>query len=197
MHLNKICWATAVSLILWAGIVGMCPAKQVDFVFPAEITLNNVMIAEYAIDQMVEPGDTLRFWINSPGGSVTASIAMYDYLIKLRKDGVRVNTYGTGLLASGATIVLQAGETRYVTPFTLILVHGCQFEGTGNWFKDSWLKWKYRAHKKYVDNIMTDLYICRTHLPRKTIEQIMSRDTWMYAITFKELGFCDKLYIGL
>lgn len=186
-----------VTLLLLLMLSNVVYAKVVNFTFNTEITLATVALSETRISEMVEPGDYLRFWIQSPGGSVSGSIAMYDYLIRLRKDGVKVDTIATGICASGAVIILQAGETRYVTPFSMLLVHGCHMESTGNWFKDKWIAWSERCVKRYIDNIIADLYIVKTKLPRAVIEKIMSKDTWFYAVDFKEFGFADKLYMEL
>ena len=180
-------------------MTGISLAKTVDFHFPVEINQATVMIAESWLDSHVEKGDYLRFWIDSPGGSVTSSIALYDYLIFLRKSGVHVDTIATGLCASGATVVLQAGQTRWVTPFTLLLVHGChtEYDKPANfwqWIDQKYDQYKNKGMKEYIDDDLADLYVIKTKLPRKTIEKILSQDTWFYAIDFKLMGFADKIY---
>ena len=179
-------------------------AKVIDFYFDAEINAKNVAITQIALDGMISdtPSPEVRFWINSPGGSVVSSIALYDYLIRLRKDGVRVDTYATGLCASGATVVLQAGQVRYMTPFTLFMIHGCQTvypepKNTWEWITQKYDNWQGRHMRKFIDDDMRDLYICKTHQPRKRLEKMMEHDCWLHAIDAKELGFVDKLYIGL
>ena len=192
--MKKLCVMILITLLL----VGAGWAKTVDFHFPVEINKASVMITEHFLDRSLEKGDYLRFWIDSPGGSVTSSIALYDYLVSLREQGIRVDTIATGICASGATVVLQAGETRYVTPFTLCLVHGChnEYEKPANfwqWIDQKYEQWKDRGMKKYIDDDLADLYIIKTHQTRKVIDKIMSQDSWFYAVDFKLAGFADKI----
>jgi ATP-dependent protease ClpP protease subunit len=51
--------------------------------------------------------------INSPGGSVMDGLALYDKILRLRRKGTPIETRATGLVASMATILLQAGDVRW------------------------------------------------------------------------------------
>ena len=195
-------------LLLTLFFIGMMAsivqAKVIDFYFNSEIDAKSVTITQISLDAIINetPSPEVRFWLNSPGGSVVSSIALYDYLIRLRKDGVRVDTYATGLCASGATVVLQAGQVRYMTPFTLFMIHGCHTaypepKNAWEWVSQKYDAWQDRGMRKFIDDDLRDLYICRTHLPRKRLENMMKGDCWLRAIDAKELGFVDKLYIEL
>lgn len=182
---------------IYLGLAGSCLAFTKNYYFNYQIDAKSVDMVRTDIDALIDSGATkINFWIDSPGGYVTSSFALYDYLILVRKRGVVVDTYATGLCASGATIVMQAGETRHIGAFTMFMIHRSQIH-TGNKWRDKYYAWKYRKHSTYVDNHIIDLYVCRTHLPRKTLEKMMTGDCWMYAIEAKELRFVDKIFIGL
>lgn len=192
---------TLLLLILTTTVV---QAKVIDYYFNGEINTRSVLITQFLLDYQISetPSPEVRFWINSGGGSVVSSIALYDYLIRLRKDGVRVDTYATGMCASGATVVLQAGQVRYMTPFTLFMIHGCQTvypepKNAWEWLTQKYDNWQGRHMRKFIDDDIRDLYICRTHLPRKLLEKMMKSDCWLHGVDAKEMGFVDRLYIGL
>jgi len=198
--MKKILGVLITTLLL--SCTGFC--SVIDYYFIGEIDTKSVVMTMVNLDGQIAntPSPEVRFWLNSPGGSVVSSIALYDYLIRLRKDGVRVDTYATGMCASGATIVLQAGQVRYMTPFTLFMIHGCRTaypdaKNPWEWASQKYENWKDRGMRKFIDDDLRDLYICRTHLPRPLLEKMMRGDCWLHAIDAKDLHFVDKLYIGL
>lgn len=67
--------------------------------------------------------DPIDIYINSPGGSVYAGLAIYDTIKHLQKQGVVINTYATGLVASMAAILLISGNTRFSLPNSTIMFH--------------------------------------------------------------------------
>jgi ATP-dependent protease ClpP protease subunit len=187
--------AVVVALLFFSQVA---LAKTVDYYFCDVITNVSLLRTMDEVDSLISStdADSLNFWINSPGGYVSSSFAMYDYLIKLRKSGIKVDTYATGMCASGATIVLQAGETRYVAPFCLFMIHRSHVS-TGYWWKDFIYNNLPRESSNYVDNNMIDLYIARTKLSRDHLEKMMEKDCWLYGVEVKELNFADKVFIGL
>lgn len=67
--------------------------------------------------------DPISIYINSPGGSVYAGLAIYDTIKHLQKQGIIINTYATGLVASMAAILLISGNTRFSLPNSTIMFH--------------------------------------------------------------------------
>ena len=79
---------------------------------PVDDTVSNIVIAQLLFLQMSDPKKDIHLYINSPGGSVTAGLAIYDTMQYLTCD---VNTYCVGQAASMAAVLLAAGRRENVT----------------------------------------------------------------------------------
>jgi len=89
---------------------------------PVDDTVSNVIIAQLLFLQMTDPKKDIHLYINSPGGSVTAGLAIYDTIQFLTCD---VNTYCIGQAASMGAVLLSAGTKgkRYALPNARIMIH--------------------------------------------------------------------------
>jgi ATP-dependent Clp protease protease subunit len=89
---------------------------------PVDDMVANVIIAQLLFLQMTDPKKDVHLYINSPGGSVTAGLAIYDTMQFLTCD---VNTYCIGQAASMAAVLLAAGakNKRYALPNARIMIH--------------------------------------------------------------------------
>src|ERR1041385_8632925 len=89
---------------------------------PVDDGVANVIIAQLLFLQMSDPKKDIHFYINSPGGSVTAGLAIYDTMQFLTCD---VNTYCIGQAASMGAVLLAAGTKgkRYALPNARIMIH--------------------------------------------------------------------------
>ena len=89
---------------------------------PVDDTVSNVIIAQLLFLQMTDPKKDIHLYINSPGGSVTAGLAIYDTMQFLTCD---VNTYCIGQAASMGAVLLSAGTKgkRYALPNARIMIH--------------------------------------------------------------------------
>src|SRR5881396_3270534 len=89
---------------------------------PVDDTVSNVIIAQLLFLQMTDPKKDIHLYINSPGGSVTAGLAIYDTMQFLTCD---VNTYCIGQAASMGAVLLSAGTKgkRYALPNANIMIH--------------------------------------------------------------------------
>src|SRR5271154_5118715 len=85
-------------------------------------TVANIIIAQLLFLQMADPKKDIHLYINSPGGSVTAGLAIYDTIQYLTCD---VNTYCVGQAASMGAVLLAAGAKgkRYALPNARIMIH--------------------------------------------------------------------------
>ena len=89
---------------------------------PVDDTVSNDIIAQLLFLQMTDPKKDIHLYINSPGGSVTAGLAIYDTIQFLTCD---VNTYCIGQAASMGAVLLAAGtkSKRYALPNARIMIH--------------------------------------------------------------------------
>src|SRR5512145_1978731 len=89
---------------------------------PVDDMVANVIIAQLLFLQMTDPKKDIHLYINSPGGSVTAGLAIYDTMQFLTCD---VNTYCIGQAASMGAVLLAAGTKgkRYALPNSDIMIH--------------------------------------------------------------------------
>jgi ATP-dependent Clp protease protease subunit len=84
--------------------------------------VSNLVVAQMLFLQMEDPGKDINLYINSPGGSVTAGLAIYDTIQFVRCD---VNTYCVGQAASMAALILAAGSNgkRHCLPHARLMIH--------------------------------------------------------------------------
>jgi ATP-dependent Clp protease protease subunit len=89
---------------------------------PVDDMVSNVIIAQLLFLQMTDPKKDIHLYINSPGGSVTAGLAIYDTMQFLT---CAVNTYCIGQAASMGAVLLAAGTRgkRYALPNARIMIH--------------------------------------------------------------------------
>ena len=89
---------------------------------PVDDMVSNIIIAQLLFLQMSDPKKDIHLYINSPGGSVTAGLAIYDTMQYLTCD---VNTYCVGQAASMGAVLLAAGTKgkRYALPNARIMIH--------------------------------------------------------------------------
>src|SRR5215213_8168558 len=89
---------------------------------PVDDMVANLIIAQLLFLQMTDPKKDIHLYINSPGGSVTAGLAIYDTMQFLTCD---VNTYCIGMAASMGAVLLAAGTKgkRYALPNADIMIH--------------------------------------------------------------------------
>src|SRR5579863_3409785 len=89
---------------------------------PIDDTVANIVIAQLLFLQSEDPKREISLYINSPGGSVTATLAIVDTMNHIKND---VSTVCVGIAASGAALVLSAGEKgkRYALENSEVMIH--------------------------------------------------------------------------
>jgi len=136
------------------------------------------------------PDGDIHFYINSPGGSITAGMAIYDTMQYIKPD---VSTICLGLAASMGSFLLAAGAPgkRYALPNSEILIHqpsvhgGFQGQATDIRIHTEWLlKTKDKINKIYSE---------KTKKPIQEIERDMERDYFMSAQEALSYGIIDKI----
>lgn len=150
--------------------------------------LANYVIAQLLYLQMQDPAKDINVYINSPGGSVTAGLAMYDTMQFLTCD---VNTYCMGIAASMGSVLLTAGTQgkRYCLPNSHVMIHQVSggAQGTASDVERT-VEFMFSL-KKRLNGILAK------HTG-KTIEQIerdSDRDNYMTAQQAKDYGLVDHV----
>lgn len=148
----------------------------------------NKLCAQILLLSAEDPTRDISLYINSPGGSVTAGMAIYD---TMKYSPCDVATYGMGLAASMGQFLLSAGTKgkRYALPHARIMMHQPS-AGVGGTAADIAIQAEQFAHTKRE---MAELIAQHTG---QTVEQITKdsdRDRWFTAEEAKDYGFVDHV----
>lgn len=136
------------------------------------------------------PGEPLTIVLNSPGGSVTQGLALYDHIRALSAKGHHITVVVRGMAASMGGILLQAGDERVVGPEAEVLIHAVSaategplytMEDSVDYFKRLWFKLSKILARR---STLTDVQIRR---------RAARKDWWFDAQTAVDLGFADRI----
>lgn len=148
----------------------------------------NLVVAQMLFLQMEDPKRDINIYINSPGGSVTAGLAIYDTMQFVTCD---VATYCVGIAASMAAVLLTAGTKgkRYALPNSDIMIHQVSggAQGTASDVERT-VEYMFKLKKRLIG-------ILALHTG-KTGEQIQAdsdRDYWITAQQAKDYGLVDEV----
>jgi ATP-dependent Clp protease, protease subunit len=148
----------------------------------------NLVVAQMLFLQMEDPKREINLYINSPGGSVTAGLAIYDTMQFVTCD---VATYCVGIAASMAAILLTAGTKgkRYALPNSDVMLHQVSGGAQGPASDvERTVEYMFRLKKRLIGIL--------AHHTGKTDEQIQTdsdRDYWITAQQAKEYGLVDEV----
>jgi ATP-dependent Clp protease protease subunit len=148
----------------------------------------NIIIAQLLFLQMQDPKKDINIYVNSPGGSVTAGLAIYDTMQFLTCD---IATYSIGLVASMGSVLLTAGTKgkRYALPNSDIMIH--QVSGGARGTASD-----VERTVEYMFNLKRRLNRILAHHTGKSVEQIekdADRDNYMTGAQAAEYGLVDKV----
>lgn len=148
----------------------------------------NAICAQMMLLAAEDPEKDIYLYINSPGGSITAGMAIYDTMQYVQPD---VATVATGLAASMGQFLLSSGAKgkRYATPHARIMMHQPS-GGIGGTVTDI------RINAQLILDMKRVLAELTAEQTGKTVEQISSdadRDRWFSAAEAKEYGFIDHV----
>jgi ATP-dependent Clp protease protease subunit len=148
----------------------------------------NAIVAQLLYLQFEDEKADIHFYINSPGGSITAGMAIYDTMQFIKCD---VATYCIGQAASMGAILLAAGAAgkRYALPHARIMIHQplAGMEGTAT---------ELEIHAKevlWIKQMMNEILLKHTGQTLTKIEQDTDRDNFMSAEEAKSYGLIDKV----
>ena len=149
----------------------------------------NAICAQLLLLAAEDPEKDIFLYINSPGGSVTAGMAIFDTMQWIQPD---VSTVAMGLAASMGQFLLSAGAPgkRYATPHARIMMHQPS-GGIGGTASDIAIQAQQMLH---IKSQMAGLIALHTGQTVEQIEQDSDRDRWFTAEAAKEYGFVDHVY---
>ncbi len=148
----------------------------------------NAICAQMLLLSAEDPNTDISFYINSPGGSVDAGMAIYDTMQFIPND---VATYGMGLAASMGQFLLCAGAAnkRYALPHARIMMHQPS-GGLGGSASDI----KIQAEQSiYIKKVLFELISRHTGQSNEQVELDADRDRWFTAEQAKDYGFIDHV----
>lgn len=156
---------------------------------PIEDSVANLVIAQLLFLEQDDPDKDIDIYINSPGGSVTAGLAMYDCMQLVKPD---VSCICMGMAASAAAVLLSGGAKgkRYALPYSRIMIHQPWIGQIGGQATDI------DIHAKQILKTRDTLNrILADHCgqPLEKIEQDTERDYYMSAEEAKAYGIIDEV----
>ncbi len=148
----------------------------------------NSVIAQLLYLESQDPKKDIKVYINSPGGSVTAGLAIYDTMQYIKPD---VATICVGLAASMGSLLLTAGAQgkRFALPNSKIMIHQVMGGAKG---QASDIKIQAEEILKVKENL-NKILSKHTGKPLKTVEKDSDRDYYMDAKQAKAYGIIDKI----
>ena len=158
---------------------------------PINDEIANVIIAQMLFLEMENPEKDIQLYINSPGGSVTSGMGIYDIIQFVKCD---VATYCTGLAASMGSLLLTAGTKgkRYALPHSRIMIHQPLIGGGGLSGQASDIE----IHAKELvetKKMLTEIYVGHTGKKYDELAEAMDRDFFLSAKSAKDWGLIDHV----
>ncbi|RCS30852.1 ATP-dependent Clp endopeptidase proteolytic subunit ClpP [Rhodanobacter denitrificans] len=148
----------------------------------------NLIVAQMLFLESENPDKDINFYINSPGGAVTAGLAIYDTMQFIKPN---VSTMCIGQACSMGSFLLMAGAKgkRFALPNSRIMIHqpsgGAQGQATDI---------EIQAREiLYIRERLNKLYVQHTGQPLEKIEQDMERDRFMSPVDAKAYGLIDEV----
>jgi len=162
--------------------------RVIFLVGPVDEATANVVVAQMLFLESENPDKDIHFYINSPGGSIAAGMAIYDTMQFIKPD---VSTLCIGMAASMGAFLLAAGAKgkRFVLPNSTVMIHQPLggFQGQAS---------DIEIHAKYILSLRERLNRLLALHTGKSIEQIgldTERDNFLTAETAQEYGIVDKV----
>ncbi len=158
---------------------------------PINDAVANTVIAQLLFLQHEDPKKDISLYINSPGGSVTSALAIYDAMQYVKPD---VSTICVGFAASAAAVLMASGEAgkRYALPNSEIMIHQVfgAAEGQAADIKIT------ADHIIHIREKINKILAKHTAQPLSKIEKDTDRDFYMDALEAKTYGIIDQIIKG-
>jgi ATP-dependent Clp protease protease subunit len=156
---------------------------------PIDDTVANLVTAQLLFLEAEDPEKDIALYINSPGGSITAGMAIYDTMRFIRPD---ITTYCIGQAASMAALLLAAGTKgkRFALPNSRVLIHQPSLGGLSGQAADIDIQAREILRMRRITN---EILARHTGQPLERIERDVERDFIMNAAQAKEYGIVDEI----
>ncbi len=149
---------------------------------------SSLIVAQMLFLEADDPDKDIHFYINSPGGSITAGMAIYDTMNYIKPD---VSTICVGMAASMGAFLLAAGEKgkRFALPNSEVMIHqplgGARGQASDIKIHADWIL----KTKEKMNKLLSEM----TGKPLEIIEQDTDRDNFLSAEQAMEYGLIDKV----
>ncbi|KAF0206030.1 MAG: ATP-dependent Clp protease protease [Gallionellaceae bacterium] len=162
--------------------------RVIFLVGPINDQMANLVVAQLLFLESENPEKDIHLYINSPGGSISAGMAIYDTMQFIKSD---VSTMCIGMAASMGAFLLQAGakDKRFALPNSTVMIHqplgGFQGQATD-----------IEIHAKYILSLRERLYTLMAQHTGKSVEEIArdsERDNFLTAKEALEYGLIDQV----
>ncbi len=159
--------------------------------FPIDDTVANLVTAQLLYLEAEDPEKDISLYINSPGGSITAGMAIYDTLQFIRPD---ITTYCIGQAASMAALLLAAGTKgkRFALPNSRMLIHQPSLGGLSGQATDIDIQAREILRMR---EITSQILAQHTGQPLERIQRDVERDFILNAVQAKEYGLVDEIIV--
>ena len=150
----------------------------------------NIVIAQLLFLEHEDPTKEIKLYINSPGGSVTAAMAIYDTMNHIKPD---VATVGVGIAASAAAVLLSSGAKgkRFCLPNSEVMIHQVMGGAEGQASDIAIVAKHILRTKENLNKILAK----NTGKPIAQIEKDSDRDYYMTADEAKKYGIIDEIIV--
>ena len=150
----------------------------------------NLIVAQLLFLEAEDPSKDIQLYINSPGGSVTAGMAIYDTMQYIKCD---VSTICLGMAASMGAFLLSSGAKgkRYALPNSTIMIHQPSGGAQGQATEIQIVADQIAKTKKKLNEILS----ANTGQPREIVEKDTDRDNYMTAEEAKAYGLIDGVVV--
>ncbi|HXL68498.1 MAG TPA: ATP-dependent Clp protease proteolytic subunit [Xanthobacteraceae bacterium] len=155
---------------------------------PVEDGMATLVVAQLLFLEAENPKKEVSMYINSPGGLVTAGLAIYDTMQFVRP---AISTLCVGQAASMASLLLAAGEKglRYALPNARVMLH----QPSGGFQGQATDVMLHAAEMLALKKRLNEIYVKHTGQPLKVIEDALERDKFLTAEGAKEFGVVDQV----
>lgn len=149
----------------------------------------NLVVAQLIFLANEDPKKDIKFYINSPGGSVYDGLAIIDTMNYIQPD---VQTIGIGLQASMGAMLLSCGAKgkRFILPNARVMIHQPSYGAGQAKVTDQEIELK---EGLYLKKTLAEILVKQTGQKLEQVEKDMDRDYWMSAEEAKKYGIVDEI----